>query len=176
VLPKIILSTAWAEQKGLTDRKAAALFMKAIDFKSVPPASAETTCPKCGYSPADCVAHYIDEDPAETPDRVTGRVYVRCLCDNVYQYEFEQPMDAEGWRLRPAAEAREPAKPPTTALADPADDYWFMNMHDVVRRQQSFYYSNILRGHGSRLSGLPPSTWTYPSPPPEPPPATPPTE
>lgn len=92
MLPKLIVSQAWAEKEGLSDADIASLVD--IDIAGAVPASADDACPRCGNHPVDSAARLLAPEPAPTPERVIGREYVRCLCGTTYCYACLHKIDA----------------------------------------------------------------------------------
>jgi hypothetical protein len=62
-----------------------------------------------------------------TPERISGRAYVGCLCTTLYHYAFVYDVDAHQpvgqTRVRAASEVAEPAMPPVRhPTHDPGDE------------------------------------------------------
>ena len=89
---KLILSRAGAEALGLSDADLASLFD--IARASARPAGAGDLCPRCRNHPNDSYIQLLEEEPADVPEQVRGRVLVICLCGTTYWYAAVHAMDA----------------------------------------------------------------------------------
>lgn len=128
--PKIILGPAWAAQEGMPDSALASLFD--IDLSNILAATEDTRCPRCDSPPADCKVRLFTVDPATaTPEKVSGHVIVRCLCETVYAFAYvheintQQPVGEAQVRAVSAATARQrdtTLVPPTAAFTISASE------------------------------------------------------
>jgi hypothetical protein len=85
MLPIIKLSQAWLEELGWSHAEAADVFD--MDLAAADPAGADDRCPQCTRHPAEFRVSVFVPDPATaTPEKVSGRAYVMCLCGKKYWY------------------------------------------------------------------------------------------
>jgi hypothetical protein len=115
--PKIILGPAWAAQESMLDSALASLFD--IDLSNILAATEDTRCPRCDNPPADSKARLFTDGPATaTPEKVSGHVIVRCLCETVYadayvhEVNTQQPVGEAQVRAVSAVAVPKPATPP----------------------------------------------------------------
>jgi hypothetical protein len=83
---KVIVSHAGAEAAGMPDPSDwADLLSPETDLSSaVPPEDGR--CPRCHRHAVECLWQIFADEPATAPDRVTGPIFVMCLCRNLYRY------------------------------------------------------------------------------------------
>ncbi len=116
--PKIILSSAYAARMGMSDVDLASLHD--MDLLRVVPASENNTCPQCGNHADDSYVQLLTYEPAATPERVSGRRIVWCLCEAMYSYAFVHEMAAQQplgeAHVRAASAASPRLTPPTGTL------------------------------------------------------------
>ncbi len=84
MLPRLILSQAWVEREGLSDADLA-WFASSEPTNAVAAVDGDA-CPKCHNKPVDHESQLIVWDTTTaTPERVDGRLYVRCVaCRTMY--------------------------------------------------------------------------------------------
>jgi hypothetical protein len=112
---KIIVSRAGAEAAGMPDPSDwADLLSPETDLSSaVPPEDGR--CPRCHRQAVECLWQIFADEPATTPDQVTGSIFVKCLCRKLYRYAGIHAVDAHrpvGEAVVRAASAPRPVTPP----------------------------------------------------------------
>lgn len=141
MLPRLILSQAWVEREGLSDADLA-WFASNEPSKSVAAVDGDA-CPKCRDKPMDHESQLIVWDKATaTPERVDGRLYVRCVacrtmyyCAVIADVDAGQPLGLSNVRL---AATSKPVVPPASAWAPVHDEpsssrqRRMLDSHDVV--------------------------------------------
>jgi hypothetical protein len=101
----------------MSDSDIASLFQ--TDLASVRPAAAGDVCPLCQNPPADSHVQLFVFDPARRPDRVEGRVVVKCLCRTVYSYAAIHDVSVQ----QPIGEVRVRSTSPPVAPAPPPPSF-----------------------------------------------------
>ncbi len=141
MLPRLILSQAWVEREGLSDADLA-LFASSEPSNAVAAVDGDA-CPKCHYKPVDHESQLIVWDTTTaTPERVDGRVYIRCVaCRTIYycavvaDVEACQPLGLSNVRL---AATSKPVVPPVSSGApvhdepSPSRQHRMLDAHDIV--------------------------------------------
>jgi hypothetical protein len=147
MLPRFIASQAWVERHSLSDTDLA--WFADCDLAGAVSASDGNRCPKCRRHPEeDCEVQLpVPDATMSTPERITGRAYVRCLCGTVYHYAFVHDVDAHQpvgqTRVRAASEVAvpEPAPPPQHRTLDSNDISLARYRHQSLH--PAFYQQNV---------------------------------
>jgi hypothetical protein len=101
MLPSVILNLAWAEGMRWTPTQVAELLLDIKQANMVPAAEGKV-CPQCRRDFRDSEGYVFDPEPAMTPDRVNGRMLVRCLCRTAYWYTEVRVFAPEPAPFQPA--------------------------------------------------------------------------
>src|SRR6266852_2814939 len=90
---KVVISPAGAEAAGMSDPSDwADLLSPNTDLLSaVPPEDGR--CPRCHRHAVECLWQIFADEPATTPDQITGPIFVMCLCRNLYRYAGVHAVD-----------------------------------------------------------------------------------
>jgi len=94
MLPKVILTTAWAELEGFSDAETADFFT--IDKKTASRADKNGACPRCHRVPNDCIKKFSSWEPSVYVERIKGVDYVVCLCGTVYYIDISIDVTGRG--------------------------------------------------------------------------------
>jgi hypothetical protein len=132
MIPIVILSSAWAESVPFSLDDIASVLD--LDVKGAAPAAHGQRCPRCGRHPGESEIRLFDPDSAtSTPERVTGREIVQCLCKATYWYHAVHALDVHDpvgeARVRAAAVVKQPA---TGTMEIKAGDALKIHVHDDI--------------------------------------------
>ena len=85
---KVVVSRAGAEAAKMPDPSDwADLLSPGTDLTRAVAIGEGGLCPRCHRHPVEHQWQIFADEPATTPERVTGPVFVMCLCRNLYRYE-----------------------------------------------------------------------------------------
>jgi len=91
---KVVISRTGAEAAGMSDPSDwADLLSPNTDLSSAVASDENGRCPQCNRHPSEYLWRIFADEPASTPDQVTGPVFVMCLGRHLYRYAGVHAVD-----------------------------------------------------------------------------------
>jgi len=120
MLPIVVLTSAWAENVGMSHPEIASLLLDFNPANAIQAGEGDV-CPQCRRHPVEEIGEiFIPE--SSTPERVKGRAFVLCLCKTVYWYvaadkvDVHQPIGEASVRAASASQPVASPPPPGPAV------------------------------------------------------------